>query len=565
MDDNKNNYDRENNFNRDNEPSPERQWDSNSSDNVNSNDNGNINSNNNESPETGSSYYYSYGPFKSLNKDEMNPDDPQHYNRREPERVEVNPPQPVRPVPYSTSLRTTGMDGNGGRGGNGADGGNGWQYNHKPKKPVKTVLVSFLAGMIVLSGSMFAADRGNWFTGDPVTTAAVSNTAAKTANGSVNVTPSTTTTSLLTGTTDASRVVDSVGPAVVKIETLVKANSGRNSTNPNMSDPFSQFFFGDQFGSNGSSGSNSGSNSESNSGSNSTSQLTPYGIGTGFIYDSSGYILTNQHVVDKADVIQVTVDGTTKTYEAKLLGTSKDLDLAVLKIEGKNFPTVQLGDSDSIKVGSEVVAIGNPQGFDHTVTAGVLSAKNRSIDINEEDGSGTRNYKNLLQTDASINPGNSGGPLLNLNGQVIGMNVAVSTDSQGIGFAIAVNTIKNVVDKLEANQEIPKEPVPFIGASLMTITDEVAKQMGTNIKEGSVVADIIFKSPAYTADLRPYDIITGVNGKKYATSQDLITYIQTLKVGDKITLDVVRDGKTLELSVTIGNKNDFNTTQTQRQ
>ncbi|MHA6531543.1 S1C family serine protease [Paenibacillus sp. BAC0078] len=553
MDDNKNSFDRENNFNRDNEPSPDRnrEWDN------------NTNSNTNEMPEAGSSYYYSYGPFKSLNNDETNTDDGQHYNRREPERVEVTPPQPVRPVPYNTSLRTTGFNGNGsgGNGGNGSEGGNGWQYNHKPKKPVKAVLISFLAGMIVLSGSMFMADRGNWFTGDPVAAPALSNTAAKTANGSANVTPATSTTTLLTGTTDASKVVDAVGPAVVKIETLVKTNSSRSSNNPNLSDPFSQFFFGDQFGSN-SSGSN---NSDSQSNSGSGSQLTPYGIGTGFIYDSAGYILTNQHVIDNADVIQVTVDGNTKPYEAKLLGSSKDLDLAVLKIEGKDFPTVQLGDSDSIKVGSEVVAIGNPQGFDHTVTAGVLSAKDRSIDINEEDGSGTRNYKNLLQTDASINPGNSGGPLLNLNGQVIGMNVAVSTDSQGIGFAIAVNTIKQVVDKLEANQAIPKEPVPFIGASLMTITDEVAKQMGTNIKEGSVVAEVIFKSPAYTADLRPYDIITGVNGKKYATNQDLIKYIQTLKVGDKITLNVVRDGKNLDLPITIGNKNDFNTTQTQRQ
>ncbi|WP_019912275.1 S1C family serine protease [Paenibacillus sp. HW567] len=557
MDDNKNSFDRENNFNRDNEPSPDRnrEWDN------------NTNSNNNETPEAGSSYYYSYGPFKSLNNDDTNTDDAQHYNRREPERVEVNPPQPVRPVPYSTSLRTTGFggngsDGSGGSGGNGSEGGNGWQYNHKPKKPVKAVLISFLAGMIVLSGSMFMADRGNWFTGDPVAAPALSNTAAKTANGSANVTPAASTTTLLTGTTDASKVVDAVGPAVVKIETLVKTNSSRSSNNPNLSDPFSQFFFGDQFGS-GSSGSNN-SDSQSNSG-NSSSQLTPYGIGTGFIYDSAGYILTNQHVIDNADVIQVTVDGNTKPYEAKLLGSSKDLDLAVLKIEGSNFPTVALGDSDSIKVGSEVVAIGNPQGFDHTVTAGVLSAKDRSIDINEEDGSGTRNYKNLLQTDASINPGNSGGPLLNLNGQVIGMNVAVSTDSQGIGFAIAVNTIKQVVDKLEANQAIPKQPVPFIGASLMTITDEVAKQMGTNIKEGSVVAEVIFKSPAYTADLRPYDIITGANGKKYATSQELINYIQTLKVGDKITLNVVRNGKNLDLPVTVGNKNDFNTTQTQRQ
>ncbi|WP_042202933.1 S1C family serine protease [Paenibacillus camerounensis] len=553
-----------NNFNRDNEPTPNREWDHSNTSNQNSGNDISANRSQSES-DSGSSYYYSYGPFKSINNDEANQENGQHYNRREPERVEVTTPQPVKQLPYSTSLRTGGYDGNGGRGnggGNGSDGGNGWQYNHKPKKPVKAVLVSFLAGMVVLSGSMFMADRGNWFTGDQATTASVASTTAKSAVGSAGVSPSTSTTSLVTGTRDVSNVVDSVGPAVVKIETLVKSSS-RSSSNPNMSDPFSQFFFGDQFGGSGSSGTDQ--NSQSQSENNSDSQLTPYGIGTGFIYESSGYILTNQHVIEGADVIQVTVDGTTKLYEAKLLGSSKDLDLAVLKIEGADFPTVALGDSDSLKVGSEVVAIGNPQGFDHTVTAGVLSAKGRSIDINEEDGSGTRNYKNLLQTDASINPGNSGGPLLNLNGEVIGMNVAVSTESQGIGFAIAVNTIKEVVDKLEANQEIPKEPVPFIGASLMTITDQVAQQMGTDITEGSVVAEIVFKSPAYTADLRPYDIITGVNGTKYATSQELITYIQSLKVGDQVTLNVVRDGKTLELPVTIGNKNDFDTTKTQTQ
>lgn len=554
MDDNKNN------FNRDNGPAPDRDWDDN-----------NHNSNNNPTSESGSSYYYSYGPFKSLNKDENNVDgSAQHYNRMEPERVEITPPQPVKSLPYNSSFRSTGAgyDGNGGgRGGNGgggSEGGGGWQFNKKPKSSVKTIFVSFLAGMVVLSGSMFMADRGNWFTGDVASIASSgSNGTAKTTNENANTTPNTTTTSLVKGSRDVTGVVDAVGPAVVKIETLVKSGSRNgSSSSPNLSDPFSQFFFGDQYGGSGS----SQNEQDSNSGSDSSSQLIPYGIGTGFIYEKSGYILTNQHVIENADVIQVTVDGVTKPYEAKLLGSSKDLDLAVLKIEGDaDFPTVALGDSDSLKVGSEVVAIGNPQGFDHTVTSGVLSAKGRSIDIKEEDGSGTRNYKNLLQTDASINPGNSGGPLLNMNGQVIGMNVAVSTDSQGIGFAIAVNTIKEVVDKLEANQAIPKEPVPFIGATLMTITDEVAKQMGTDIKEGSVVADIIFKSPAYTADLRPYDIITGANGTKYATNQDLIAFIQTLKVGDKVTLNVVRDGKNMDLSVTIGNKNDFDTTTGQSQ
>lgn len=552
MDDNKN-------FNRNNEPAPDREWDNNNSSNNNSNNNG--------SSESGSSYYYSYGPFKSLNKDESDVDgSAQHYNRMEPERVEITSPQPVKPIPYS-SVRSTGYNGNGGgRGGNGgggAEGGGGWQYNKKPKSSLKTVFISFLAGMVVLSGSMFMADRGNWFTGDTASTVVSSGSTgtAKTTSDSATNNSSASNASLATGTRDVSSVVDAVGPAVVKIETLVKSSSGSSSSSQYQNDPFYQFFFGDQYGGRGS----SQNEQDSNSGSDSSSQLIPYGIGTGFIYEKSGYILTNQHVIENADVIQVTVDGVTKPYEAKLLGSSKDLDLAVLKIEGdSDFPTVALGDSDSIKVGSEVVAIGNPQGFDHTVTTGVLSAKGRSIDIAEEDGSGTRNYTNLLQTDASINPGNSGGPLLNMNGQVIGMNVAVSTDSQGIGFAIAVNTIKEVVDKLEANQEIPKEPVPFIGATLMTITDEVAKQMGTDIKEGSVVADIIYKSPAYVADLRPYDIITGANGTKYATNQDLITFIQTLKVGDKVTLNVVRDGKEMDLSVTIGNKNDFETTTTEQ-
>ncbi|WP_238653214.1 S1C family serine protease [Paenibacillus piscarius] len=551
MDDNKNSFNPENNNNRDHEPGPDREWDNNNNNSTNSSE--------------GGSYYYSYGPFKSLNNEESGGSDPQHYNRREPERVEVTPPQPVRSLPYSTSLRTGGSDGNGGRGGN--DGGSSWQYNRKPKKPVKAMLISFLAGMVVLSGSMWMADRGNWFTGGEAATVAATNPAGKTASGDAKITPSNSTAALVTGSGDVSSVVDSVGPAVVKIETLVKTNNSRNrSSSPNMNDPFYQFFFGDQFGG-GSSGSNNSESQPGTNGSNNSnsSQLTPYGIGTGFIYNSDGYILTNQHVVDGADVIQVTVDGNSKPYEAKLLGSSKDLDLAVLKIEGSDFPSVALGDSDSIKVGSEVVAIGNPQGFDHTVTTGVLSARGRSIDIAEEDGSGTKTYKNLLQTDASINPGNSGGPLLNMNGQVIGMNVAVSRDAQGIGFAIPVNTIKGVVDKLEANQEIPKEPVPFIGATLMTITDEVAKQMGTDIKEGSVVAEIVFKSPAYVADLRPYDIITGIDGKNYATNQDLITYIQTLKVGDKVTLNVVRDGKKLDLPVTIGNKNDFENAQTQKQ
>ncbi|GJM80997.1 hypothetical protein HMSSN139_34930 [Paenibacillus sp. HMSSN-139] len=168
-----------------------------------------------------------------------------------------------------------------------------------------------------------------------------------------------------------------------------------------------------------------------------------------------------------------------------------------------------------------------------------------------------RQYEHLLQTDASINPGNSGGPLLNLNGEVIGINVAVSSDAQGIGFAIPTSTISEVLDKLKNNEKIPQKPVPFIGATLMTMTEEVAKQMQTDVKEGSIVTDIVFKSPAYNADLRPYDIITGANGTKFATKEKLIEYIQKQQVGTKVTLNVVRDGKNIDLEVTIGDKNEF--------
>ncbi|MGF7046654.1 S1-C subfamily serine protease [Paenibacillus sp. DS2015] len=521
-----------------------------------------------ESSESGSSYYYSYGPFQSIGKDNGLNNEVDPYQRRYDDDVEITTPQPVRPLPSINSYRPTSgeqsKEMNNGNNGNNGSGGNGnWQYSKRPKSSFKSIAISFLAGMLVISGLMFTADYTNMFTGDR------ESVSVSTQEQAVNdVAPSTAvTTSLpLSKPTDVSTVVQEASPAVVKIATLVKSSSSRSGqqTNPNSTDPFS-YFFGDQFGSGSSGNNNEDEDSSAKSGSGSTDQLVPYGIGSGFIYDKEGYILTNQHVVDGADVIQVTLEGNNKPYEAKLLGSSKELDLAVLKIEGSDFPIVPLGDSNSAKVGEPVVAIGNPQGFDHTVTAGVLSAMERSIDINEEDGSGTRKYEHLLQTDASINPGNSGGPLLNLRGQVIGINVAVSADAQGIGFAIPTSVVSEVVDKLESNQEIPKTPVPFIGASLMTMTDEVANQMGSTVKEGSFVSEVIYKSPAYVADLRPYDIIVGINGTKYPTSPDLIEFIQTKEVGTKITLNIVRDGKEIDLSVTIGNKNDFDTTTTKKQ
>lgn len=515
-----------------------------------------------ESSESGSSYYYSYGPFQSYGKTNEEPGQGADYERSQPEEVEVTKPQPLKPFPSSYDVIRSTVEPTNGSSGDGRNNlpaakSSNWQYNSKPtkKSSVRSVIAGVLAGMLIMTGAMVFADRANLFTSDQAASASVPASGSASNSGGVESTGKATTALYpVTDSGEVTKVVSQAGPAVVKIETLTDA-SKQNSSNPYSSDPFYRYFFGDDaFGSGGNNGSEDGSNGSSSG----SSQLVPTGIGSGFIFDKTGYILTNEHVVHNADVVQVTVQGTEKPYEAKVLGKSYELDLAVLKIEGdSNFPSIPLGNSDNTQVGEWMVAIGNPQGFDHTVTAGVLSAKERDITIAGENGEKNREYEHLLQTDASINPGNSGGPLLNLNGEVIGINVAVSSDSQGIGFAIPTSTISEVLDKLKNNEKIPQKPVPFIGATLMTMTEEVAKQMQTDVKEGSIVTDIVFKSPAYNADLRPYDIITGANGTKFATKEKLIEFIQKQQVGTKVTMNIVRDGKNLDLEVTVGDKNEF--------
>lgn len=516
-----------------------------------------------QSPETNdTSYYYSYGPFQSIGAES-----------NKPENVEITRPEPIKPIPTSYDYRSQMANFDGGSGGSSGNGNvNGkqsvpsknsanWQYNQTPRKKssVKSVIAGMLAGMLIMTGAMVYADKANLFTSNQAAIATMTPQDATTAKGSDNSSSNsnkaaTTASYSITNPGDVTNVVEQAGAAVVKIETLVKAskqNSG--SSIPYSNDPFYRYFFGDDYYGNGRS--NGGSNGDSSD----SDQLVQTGIGSGFIFDKTGYILTNEHVVHNADVVQVTLQDTEKPYEAKVLGTSYELDLAVLKIEGsKDFPSIPLGNSDNTQVGEWLVAIGNPQGFDHTVTTGVLSAKERGITIAGDRGEANREYEHLLQTDASINPGNSGGPLLNLSGEVIGINVAVSSDAQGIGFAIPTSTISEVLDKLKNNEEIPKTPVPFIGATLMTMTDEVAKQMGTDVKEGSIVSNIVFKSPAYNADLRPYDIITGADGKAFITKESLIEYIQKQEVGKEVIFNIVRDGNKMDLKIMIGDKNQFN-------
>ncbi|WP_145047956.1 S1C family serine protease [Paenibacillus xylanexedens] len=523
--------------------------------------------NRNSSGTDDSSYYYSYGPFQSVNQEDT-ASNQANTNPREEADVQITRPDPVKPVPSYYSQGSSEEAGRGkvgsGSGNGGNDGkGSNWNYNNRrPRSSVRSLMFSFIAGMLVITVLMYVADTTNMFTPQASMTSAQSESTSKESStntgGGKNVTASL----LPTGKTDVSSVVTNTSPAVVKIETLAKQStrSGGYQGGSTMSDPLYQYFFG-----NGGTNGNQDQQQQQQQ-QQSSNQLVPMGIGSGFIFDKEGYILTNQHVVQGADVIQVTLENNSKPYEAKLLGSSFDLDLAVLKIEKNSgdadFPVAPLGDSNSTQVGEWLVAIGNPEGFEHTVTAGVLSAKERTISIPDEETGKTREYSHLLQTDASINPGNSGGPLLNLNGEVIGMNVAVSADAQGIGFAIPSSVISEAVKYLKENKEVPKEPVPFIGASLMALTPEVAKQMGTDITEGSVVASTIYQSPAYQADLRAYDIITGANGTPYNTSQDLIDFIKKQEIGSEVTLNVVRDGKKMDIKIKIGNKNDYDTSQT---
>ncbi|MFE5317563.1 S1C family serine protease [Paenibacillus sp. NPDC056579] len=405
-------------------------------------------------------------------------------------------------------------------------------YAAPKRSSLKSMFAAFLAGAVVVGSLMFAADKYNLFTVNGTSQVAQSSSSSAGAGGAQTASYNT-----ITNGSIAS-IAKEASPAVVKIETKVKASKQGNSM---LEDPFLRQFFGYD-------------GSQGQSQQNQSEELQPSGSGSGFIFQSTGYILTNEHVVDGADEINVYVQGHDEPYKATLLGNSYDLDLAVLKIEGDQpFPTLPIGNSDDVQVGDWVVAIGNPYDFDYTVTSGVISAKERPISI--PDSKGTRNYKHLFQTDTAINPGNSGGPLLNMNGEVIGINTAVSADAQGIGFAIPTSTISSVLENLKNNVSIPKEPSPYIGVGVQEVTEDLAKDLNLPNTKGAYVADVQPKTPGFEAGLRPYDTIIAVNGTELSKPEDLTKKIQASKVGDKVKLTVIRDGKQQEFTVTVGDRN----------
>jgi len=271
-------------------------------------------------------------------------------------------------------------------------------------------------------------------------------------------------------------------------------------------------------------------------------------LGSGFLITADGYILTNAHVIGKAEKVSVTFeDGT--TYPAKIVGKYEKVDIGVIKITDgdKKFPYVALGNSDGIKVGQWAIAIGNPFALDHTVTTGVISAKGRSVEMG--DGAGMQNY---IQTDASINPGNSGGPLCNIDGEVIGINSAIlsqSGGSVGIGFAIPSNIAKKTAEDLVNNNG--KVIRAGLGAVVQSLTPKMAKSFGLSSTEGALISNINPGSAAEKAGLKPGDIVMAINGERLNSSGDLVAKLFTAKPGDTVQMTILRSGATSEIPVTL--------------
>ena len=332
---------------------------------------------------------------------------------------------------------------------------------------------------------------------------------------------------LLTRTGKAmAEVTAAVKPAIVNISTTrtVKMSGGHD---PFSDDPFFRRFFGDQFG----------------------RQRQPRehksaGLGSGVIVSSEGYIITNSHVVKDADEIKVTLTDK-KEYAGKVIGSDLKTEIAVVKIEAKNLPTVSWGNSEKLQVGEVVLAVGNPYGLNQTVTMGIVSALGRA-------NVGIADYEDFIQTDAAINPGNSGGALVNVRGELVGINTAIYSTSggyQGIGFAIPSNMVKSVMESLIRKGKVVRG---WLGVSIQKVTPELAKQFDIKDEVGALVGDVIEGGPADKAGLLRGDIILEYNGKKIDEPNTLRNIVANTPPGEQQTIKVLRDGKTRSISITIG-------------
>ena len=273
----------------------------------------------------------------------------------------------------------------------------------------------------------------------------------------------------------------------------------------------------------------------------------PRGVGSGFIIDADGYIVTNHHVVDGSRSIEVQLsDG--RTFQPKVIGSDAETDLALLKIEATGLPMIPLGSSSALKVAEPVMAIGNPFGFDHTVTVGIVSGMGRFI--------GQGRFDDFIQTDAAINPGNSGGPLINTRGEAVGINSAIRSSSggfQGIGFAIPVDLAKPILGQLRATGKVTRG---WLGVAIQPLTDELAKSFGIKGTQGALVASVSDDSPAAKAGFKPGDVIVTFDGKNVEGPRVLPAIVANTPVGRAVPVVVLRDGQRQTVTVTVGSLAD---------
>ncbi|MEP5286465.1 MAG: DegQ family serine endoprotease [Alloalcanivorax venustensis] len=335
---------------------------------------------------------------------------------------------------------------------------------------------------------------------------------------------------LVTGLPDFTALVKKEAPAVVNISTVTRRERSQQSQMDQLPEMFRRFF--DEFGGGpGGPGGAPAPRSEVES------------LGSGFIISSDGYVLTNYHVVGEADEIVVRLQDR-RELDAELIGSDPQSDLALIKVDASDLPVVDIGSSDDLQVGEWVLAIGAPFGFDSSVTAGIVSAKGRSLP--------TDNYVPFIQTDVAINPGNSGGPLFNLNGQVVGINSQIVSRSggyMGLSFAIPIDLAMDVADQLKETGEGSRG---WLGVLIQEVDRDLAESFGLDKPMGALVAQVQSGSPAAEAGLQPGDVIIAFNGREIQRSAQLPKWVGALKAGTEAEMTVVRDGDEKTLEVTVG-------------
>jgi serine protease Do len=318
------------------------------------------------------------------------------------------------------------------------------------------------------------------------------------------------------------RLAERLMPAVVNVRTVAEGQRGRA---PAVPEPFRRFFPPQEPG----------------------GREQRRGVGTGFLVDSDGYLVTNHHVVDAASSIEVTLsDG--RQFPAKVMGSDPETDVALLKIEATGMPTIPLGSSAKLKVAEPVMAIGNPFGLDHTVTVGIISGTGRFI--------GAGRYDDFIQTDAAINPGNSGGPLINTRGEVVGINSAIASRSggfQGVGFAIPIDLAKPILQQLRASGKVTRG---WLGVSIQPLTPDLAKSFGLTATQGALVSSVVEGSPAAQAGVRPGDVVVRFDEKPIDGPRALPPLVALTEVGRTVNVIVLRDGAEQTLRLTVGNLSD---------